>query len=163
MRFVKFHGYLFLVVTLSLVIRELWMVTLLTFDFTEQEWSSGLDFFIRGHPVVRWICVLVWLTVLAFMYGGMKWEDGTYLQPAMYMFLVEVLGMLARDLLVTISGDPLSRLVYDLNYLFYLSVFVVYVLYSFYALKTLFGCDRSRNLGLKTIDSRLAIVNMRRV
>lgn len=44
----------------------------------------------------------------------------------------------------------------------FILVFVVYVLYSFYALRTLFGCDRSRNLGLKAIDSRLAIVNMRR-
>lgn len=162
-RFVKFHGYLFLVVTLWLVIRELWNVTLMTFDFNEQGWSSGLDFALRGHPVARWVFVLVWLTVLAFMYGGMKWEDGTYLQPAMFMFLVEVVVLLARDLLVTINGDPQGRLVYDWSYLFYFSAFVVYVLYSFYALKTLFGSDRSRNLGLKAIDSRLAIVNMRRV
>lgn len=71
--------------------------------------------------MVRWIFVLVWLTVLAFMYGGMKWEDGTYLLPAKYMFLVEVVGLLARDLLVTINGDPEGRLVYDLSYLFYLT------------------------------------------
>lgn len=50
-RFVKFHGHLFLAVALTLVIRELWMVTLLTFDFTAQEWSSGL-----GRFAVAMLC-----------------------------------------------------------------------------------------------------------
>lgn len=162
-RFVRFHGYLFLLVALSFVLQELWTVTLLTFDFGEHSWTSGLDVALRGHPVVRWIFVLGWFAALAFMFGGMKWEDGTYLQPAKYAFLVEVVLLLARDLLYTIQGDPEGRFIYDLRYLFLLAAFVVYVLYSFYALRTLFGMSRSRNLGLKTIDSRLAIVNMRKV
>lgn len=162
-RFVKFHGYLFLLVALSLVFHELWSVTLLTIDFSEQSWTSGLDVALRGHPVVRWIFVLSWIAALAFMFGGMKWEDGTYLQPAKYAFLVEIVILLAQDLLYTIQGDPEARFIYNFRYLFYLCVIVVYVLYSFYALRTLFGMNRSRNLGLKTIDSRLAIVNMRKV
>lgn len=161
-RFVKFHGYLFLVVALSLVFHELWMVTLLTFDFSEHSWTFGLDVVLRGHPIVRWIFVLAWLAAVAFMFGAMKWEEAMYLQPAKYVFLVEVVSLLAQDLLYTINGDPESRFVLNLRYLFYLSALVVYVLYSFYALRTLFG-SRSRNLGLKAIDSRLAIVNMRKV
>lgn len=162
-RFVKFHGYLFLAVALFLVFQELWTVTLLTFDFSSQSWTAGLDVALRGHPIVRWIFVLAWLAALAFMFGGMKWEDGMYLQPAKYAFLVEVFALLLRDLLFTIEGDPEGRIIYNLRYLFLLAVIVVYVMYSFYALRTLFGMDRRRNLGLKTIDSRLAIVNMWKV
>lgn len=159
-RFVKFHGYLFLAVALSLVIRELWAVTLVTF---EHGWTPGcVDCAIRGHPAVRWVFVMVWLAVLAFMYGGMAWEDGAYLQPAKFVFVVELGALLVRDLIVTIQDDPQGRFILDLNYLFFVGVFVVYVLYSFYALRTLFAV-RNQRLGMKSIDARLAIVNMRNV
>ncbi|XP_058461552.1 uncharacterized protein LOC131436703 [Malaya genurostris] len=138
-RFVKFHGYLFFCCALYFALRELWLLTVDALYSNHRYWNDDQDFLTRSYPTVRWIFALLWLVALAVMYSGLRWEDHDYLRPAKYLFSIEILIALIQDFFLTINNDPSERLIQNAEYLFFFCVIVIYVMYTFKALATLFG------------------------
>ncbi|XP_058838944.1 uncharacterized protein LOC131694319 [Topomyia yanbarensis] len=138
-RFIKFHGYLFFGCALFFALRELWLLTINSLFSNRRFWINEQESLTRSYPTVRWIFALLWLVALAVMYTGMRWEEPEYLRPAKYLFSIEILIVLVQDFIRSINNEPNERLILNAEYLFFFSAIVIYVLYTFQTLGSLFN------------------------
>lgn len=155
-RYIKFNGYLIFAFTLIIVFYETWSLTIDTLYADQQYIVLEENILIRRNLTGRWVVAVTWLVALASYFMAMHWEDGEFLNPAVLLYAVEVVLLLAEDLMRTLRNDGNERFIQDEQYLFFFTVLVAYLMYTLHMLQVIF--ERS-NLMRKSVQYKVNLVN----
>lgn len=155
-RYIKFNGYLIFVFTLIIVFYETWSLTIDTLYANQQYIVFEENILIRRNLTGRWVLAVTWVVALASYFMAMHWEDGEFLKPALLLYAVEVVLLLAQDLMRTLREDGSERFIKDAQYLFFFTVLVSYLMYTLHMLQVIF---KRSNLMRKSVQYKVNLVN----
>lgn len=155
-RYIKFNGYLIFVFTLIIVFYETWSLAIDTLYANQQYIVFEENILIRRNLTGRWVLAVTWVVALASYFMAMHWEDGEFLKPALLLYAVEVVLLLAQDLMRTLRHDGSERFIKDAQYLFFFAVLVTYLMYTLHILQVIF---KRSNLMRKSVQYKVNLVN----
>lgn len=109
-KYTKSNGYLLLATASFFVLRELWNLREI---LNESEWywlERFNQFYVvvpsfRWSPLVRLIAAVLWILGLSIACPGLRLENRRFIQPAKYLFLLEVFTYVAELLTFSIWDE----------------------------------------------------------